>query len=110
VEGHAKRRGSSSSGKSMNVASPSFKSDQAALRPAVWPKRKDPTQATSPAAKGIGNLFSPSSLSLALPTGSSPQKDANQLDSPGKGKKKEREILKWPEQCKCNLTRLSSNR
>jgi cysteine protease ATG4 len=99
VEGQGKRRGSNSSGTSMNVASPSFKTDQAALRPAVWPKRRDPMQATSPPSKGMGNLFSASSLSLALPT-SSPQKDSNQLDSPGKGKRKDREIIKWPEQCK----------
>jgi cysteine protease ATG4 len=96
--GSGQRRDSNSSGTSMSIASPSFKADQAALRPAVWPKRRDPMTATSPPAKGIGNLFSPSSLSLALPT-SSPQKDTG-LDSPGKGKKKEREILKWPEQCK----------
>jgi cysteine protease ATG4 len=100
VEGQVgKRRGSSSSGTSMNVASPSFKTDQAALRPAVWPKRRDPAQVTSPPPKGIGNLFSASSLSLALPS-SSPQKDSNQLDSPGKGKRKDREVIKWPEQCK----------
>jgi cysteine protease ATG4 len=106
VEGQVgKRRGSSSSGTSMNVASPSFKTDQAALRPAVWPKKRDPAQATSPPPKGIGNLFSASSLSLALPS-SSPQKDPNQLDSPGKGKRKDREIIKWPEQCK--LPQLSS--
>lgn len=98
VPGPGQRRGSSSSGTSMSIASPSFKADQAALRPAVWPKRRDPMTATSPPAKGIGNLFSPSSLSLALPT-SSPQKDTG-LDSPGKGKKKDREVLKWPEQCK----------
>ena len=100
IEGQVgNRRGSSSSGTSMNVASPSFKTDQAALRPAVWPKKRDPAQATSPPPKGIGNLFSASSLSLALPS-SSPQKDLNQLDSPGKGKRKDREVIKWPEQCK----------
>jgi cysteine protease ATG4 len=109
VEGQVgKRRGSSSSGTSINVASPSFKTDQAALRPAVWPKKRDPAQVTSPPSKGIGNLFSASSLSLALPS-SSPQKDPNQLDSPGKGKRKDREVIKWPEQCKLSqsYTRIS---
>jgi len=96
-EGVSQRRSSSSSG----TASPSFKSDQAALRPAVWPKKKDtPQGTTSPPPKGIGHLFSPSSLSLALPNGSSPSKETGQLDSPGKAKKKEREMIKWPEQCK----------
>jgi hypothetical protein len=48
-------------------------------------------------------------LTLALPTTSSPSKDAGQIDSPSKGKKKEKEIIKWPEQCKsCNL--ISSQR
>jgi hypothetical protein len=67
----------------------------------VWPKKKEtPQGTTSPPPKGIGNLISPSSLSLALPNGSSPSKETGQLDSPGKAKKKEREMIKWPEQCK----------
>jgi cysteine protease ATG4 len=107
----AQRRSSSSStgtGTGIGIASPSFKSDQAALRPAVWPKKKDtPQGTTSPPPKGIGNLFSPSSLTLALPTTSSPSKDAGQIDSPSKGKKKEREVIRWPEQCKSGNLSLS---
>lgn len=102
------RRESSSSGK----ASPPIKSEQANLRPAVWPKRKDPGQASSPPPKSFGSIFSTSTLSLALPnSSSSPNKDTDArstpLDSPSKGKRKEKEIIRWPEQCKLlySLTR-----
>jgi cysteine protease ATG4 len=100
-EGFFQRRGSSSSGK----ASPPIKSDQANLRPAVWPKKKDPNQAGSPPPKGFGNIFSTSTLSLALPNAtSSPSKDVDaravaQADSPSRGKRKDKEVLRWPEQC-----------
>jgi cysteine protease ATG4 len=92
------RRGSGSSGK----PSPPSKEGHGTLRPTTW-KRKD-SQPTSPPAKGFGNLFSTSTLSLALPSAvASPTKEGekpNTLDSPNKGKKKqEKEVLKWPDQC-----------
>lgn len=106
-----RRRGSNSSGK----ASPPIKSDQANLRPAVWPKKKDPSQAGSPPPKGFGNTFSTSTLSLALPNATSPpskeaETRAAQADSPSRGKRKEKEVIRWPEQCENNiLQKISSS-
>lgn len=102
TEFFTQRRGSNSSGK----ASPTpVKSDQANLRQAVWPKRKDPGQAASPPPKSFGSIFSTSTLSLALPNStSSPNKDGEArsipVDSPSKGKRKEKEVIRWPDQCK----------
>lgn len=98
------RRGSNSSGR----ASPPVKGEPGNLRPAVWPKKKETSQASSPPPKAFGNIFSTSTLSLALPnaTTSSPGKEAErlaQVDSPSKGKRKEKEVIKWPEQCKLSV-------
>jgi cysteine protease ATG4 len=77
----------------------------------VRPKRKD-NLPISPPAKGFGNLFSASTLSLALPasiTQGSPSKDtenrsASPMESPSKQRRgKEKEVLKWPENCKCSV-------
>lgn len=104
------RRGSGSSGR----PSPPSRGDPGTLRPATW-KRKD-SQPTSPPAKGFGNLFSTSTLSLALPAAiSSPTKDAERstvVDSPSKGKKakQEKEVIKWPDQCeRKSITQLKSS-
>lgn len=104
------RQGSSSSGK----PSPPSKGDQGSLRPPTW-KRKD-SQPTSPPAKGLGNLFSGSTLSLALPAAiASPTKEGEKAmitDSPGKGKKAkpDKEIVKWPDQCEWKLRALKLHR
>ena len=97
------RRGSISSDKSSGTA----QVEQGTLRPSTW-KRKEqgqPGPVSSP-SKGFGNLFSSSTLSLALPgTASvgSPVKGDKQtsVESPSKAKKQkaEKEIIKWPEQC-----------
>ncbi|EIW67990.1 hypothetical protein TREMEDRAFT_63874 [Tremella mesenterica DSM 1558] len=83
-----------------NKLSPHTKHD-AGLRPTAWTRRsKDPTSSTSP-QKSITNLFSSSTLSLALPSTGSPSREGDPpSDSPGKAKKdkKEREVLRWPDQ------------
>lgn len=99
VAGAGRRRGSGSSGK------PSPPPKHETLRPSAWPKRKD---AISPPPKSFGNLFSTSTLSLALPT-SSPTKDneARSVPTESLGRvakaKKEKEVLQWPEQCRFRI-------
>nr|XP_019014629.1 uncharacterized protein I206_00713 [Kwoniella pini CBS 10737]OCF53410.1 hypothetical protein I206_00713 [Kwoniella pini CBS 10737] len=89
--------------------SPPSKHDAAGLRPSAWSrKQKEQTQSqdnsNTPPPKGFSNLFTSSTLSLALPasmTSGSPSKDGNTavVESPGKAKsRKEKEIIKWPEQ------------
>ena len=102
------RRGSDSSGK----PSPPPKIEAGALRPAAWAKRKEVLVTSSPPSKSFGNIFSTSTLSLALPASmasGSPIKDSDGrgtlADSPSKMKsgKAEKEVLKWPEQCMVNI-------
>ncbi|WVF66166.1 hypothetical protein IAT40_000906 [Kwoniella sp. CBS 6097] len=106
------RRNSASS--STGKPSPPSKHDSGALRPSAWSRRQKEqynSQAggegtTSPPAKGFSNLFTASTLSLALPTSmtsGSPGKESEKksvTDSPGKGKKdkKEKEVLRWPDE------------
>ena len=98
------RRGSGSSG----MPSPPPKNEAGALRPAAWAKRKEASVTASPPSISFGNIFSTSTLSLALPAttaSGSPIKDSDgrgtMADSPSKTKhgKAEKEVLKWPEQC-----------
>lgn len=101
-----KRRGSSSSGK----PSPPSKGVSGALKPSGWGRRQESStsSAVSPPPKGIGTIFGTSSLSLGLSqsvASSSPVKDdlrGSTTDSPSKGKKgkAEKEIIRWPDQCK----------
>nr|XP_019048884.1 hypothetical protein I302_02663 [Kwoniella bestiolae CBS 10118]OCF27814.1 hypothetical protein I302_02663 [Kwoniella bestiolae CBS 10118] len=108
--GIEERRGSSDS---VNKPSPPSKHDSGVLRPSAWSKKqKDQSQtntnsisSTPPPSKGFSNLFTASTLSLALPasmTSGSPSKDGGSsvTDSPGKSKKdkKEKEVLRWPDQ------------
>ncbi|WVQ62532.1 uncharacterized protein L199_000674 [Kwoniella botswanensis] len=108
--GIEERRGS---GDSVNKPSPPAKNDSGALRPSAWSrKQKDQPynstgniSSTPPQSKGFSNLFTASTLSLALPasmTSGSPSKEGgpSATDSPGKAKKdkKEKEVLKWPDQ------------
>ncbi|OCF45204.1 hypothetical protein I317_01007 [Kwoniella heveanensis CBS 569] len=105
------RRGS---GSSTGRPSPPSKHDAGGLRPSAW-SRKQKEQyggpiageaSTPPPAKGFSNLFTASTLSLALPTSmasGSPSKESEKkglTDSPGKGKKdkKEKEVLRWPDE------------
>ncbi|ORY23614.1 peptidase family C54-domain-containing protein [Naematelia encephala] len=80
--------------------SPPTKGDGGALRPSAWNKWKEPS-ATSPPSKGFGNMFSTSTLSLALPSSGSPGKETGRevvTESPGKARKKvEKEVIKWPD-------------
>ncbi|WVQ93793.1 hypothetical protein IAU59_000871 [Kwoniella sp. CBS 9459] len=105
------RRGS---GSTTGKASPPSKHDPGALRPSAWSRKQKEQSgsqaggeaATSPPAKGFSNLFTASTLSLALPasmTTGSPSKDSEKrsvTDSPGKGKKdkKEKEVFRWPDE------------
>ena len=98
------RRGSGSSGR----PSPPTKYEMAGLRPAAWGKKqRDSSVMASPPSKGFANLFSTSTLSLALPTsvaGGSPGKDPESrapADSPSKSKKgkSDKEVIRWPDQC-----------
>jgi cysteine protease ATG4 len=101
AEDRSERRGSGSSER----PSPPSKTDSASLRPTTW--KKSPPQPISPPAKGFGNIFSTSTLSLALPasiTNGSPVKEGDRvavMESPSKGKKTkaDKEILTWPTQC-----------
>jgi cysteine protease ATG4 len=99
------RRGSGSSGR----PSPPARGDTGGLRPSAWPRKADVASQsgngpTSPPNNGFGQLFTPSTLSL---TAGSPSKDTESKavagESPGKMKKdrKDKEVLKWPEQCRC---------
>ncbi|WWC85959.1 uncharacterized protein L201_000829 [Kwoniella dendrophila CBS 6074] len=101
------RRGSAES----NKLSPPSKNDVGALRPSAWSKKQKEQSATSkanpsstPPPRGFSNLFTASTLSLALPasiSGGSPSKEgSNANESPGKSRKdrKEKEILRWPDQ------------
>lgn len=101
----SERRGSGSSGKPSPPPA-------GALRPTAWSKWKDPSAPTSPPSKGLSNLFSTSTLSLALPAsvaGGSPSKDSEArngtVDSPNKAKnrKAEKEVVKWPDDCGWSL-------
>jgi cysteine protease ATG4 len=71
-------------------------------RLAGWQRRRDQggiAGPTSPPPKGIGQLFSGSTLSLV----SSPSKDnaaRSEVESPSAARKsKEKELIKWPDQC-----------
>ena len=85
--------------------SPPPKGDQGFLRPASW-KKKDSTP-LSPPQKGLGNIFSSSSISLALPSSmssASPVKDdrSSATESPSKARRPktaDKDVLKWPDQC-----------
>ncbi len=110
-DGNGRRRSSSS-----EKPSPPPKNEAGSLRPAAWGKRKDPSAPISPPSKGFSNLFSSSSLSLALPASmasGSPSKDASGsgavADSPGRAKnrKAEKEVVRWPDEC---APKLLSNR
>lgn len=94
------RRGSSSSEK----PSPPSMTEQGMLKPATW-KKKD-SQPTSSPSKGFGNLFTGSTLSLALPAtiNGSPNKEGGRsgvVESPSRTKKAKAgsDDLKWPDQC-----------
>ncbi|WVQ76314.1 hypothetical protein IAR50_005979 [Cryptococcus sp. DSM 104548] len=83
---------------SMNRPSPT------GLRPSSWRRNASisqgvPIQAnqSTPPNKGFTNLFNSSSLSLAMPMGSSPSKEKDGPDSPNK-KKPGKEVIQWPEQ------------
>lgn len=90
------RRGSGSS----ELSPP--QGDNGTMRPTTWKKSSQPI---SPPNKGFGNIFSASTLSLALPasiTNGSPVKDGSAIvESPNKGKraKQDKEVLTWPAQC-----------
>ncbi|KAK8845476.1 hypothetical protein IAR55_006189 [Kwoniella newhampshirensis] len=104
------RRESGSSGR---PSPPSKQDSTGSLRPAAWPRKPKEVQsasntntsASSPPAKSFSNLFTASTLSLALPSsvaGGSPSKEGdgrNGIESPNKAKKdkKEKEVLKWPD-------------
>jgi len=99
-ESFGERRGSGSSGK----PSPPGKSEQGTLRPTSWKKKE--SQPISPPPKGFGNLFTGSTLSLALPAAinGSPSKEGERIgamESPSKNKRAKpvNEALKWPDQC-----------
>ncbi|ODN97134.1 hypothetical protein I350_08114 [Cryptococcus amylolentus CBS 6273] len=83
---------------SMNRPSPT------GLRPSSWRRNASISQGipaqtnqSTPPNKGFTNLFNSSSLSLAMPMGSSPSKEKEGPDSPNK-KKPGKEVLQWPEQ------------
>lgn len=95
---------------SMNGPSPN------SLRPSSWKRNTSlpPTgqpqspahvhtqasnQTTSP-SKGFTGIWNPSTLSLGMPIGGSPNKEKeNGSGAESPSKKKSKEIVKWPEQC-----------
>lgn len=98
-EAETERRGSGSSGK----PSPPAKLDHGGLRPTAWSRKSNAAAATTSPQKGLGGIFSSSTVSLALPAGS-PSKDIDgrpgAAESPGRAKRerREKEVIKWPEQ------------
>ncbi|KAL7418855.1 Cysteine protease atg4 [Cryptotrichosporon argae] len=90
------RRGSGSSSRSGRPSPPR----ESALRPPAWSSRRKEAVASGGSASSsppgkLGHLFSASTLSL-VPVGS-PGKD-EKADSPRKTLKKDKEVVRWPEQ------------